>query len=87
MNEEKLRVVLCKFEGLIGEMEQALNCAPGVPVEKVDGSPADDAPHTPDKLYPCSDCGKMTTVPFKPNPNWKIRCMACYEAYKNGQKK
>jgi CxxC-x17-CxxC domain-containing protein len=26
----------------------------------------------------CADCGKETTVPFRPKQGWPVRCMQCY---------
>jgi len=29
----------------------------------------------------CDDCGATTTVKFKPNPKWPIRCLSCYKKH------
>jgi len=34
----------------------------------------------------CDDCGQPTTVKFKPNPKWPVRCLSCYKKYKESEK-
>lgn len=35
----------------------------------------------------CDECGKVTDVPFKPNPEKKVYCKSCFEKRKNQAKK
>jgi len=34
----------------------------------------------------CDDCGQPTTVKFKPNPKWPVRCLSCYKKHKESEK-
>jgi CxxC-x17-CxxC domain-containing protein len=38
-----------------------------------------------DSLVNCADCGKDTTVPFKPRQNRPVYCAECFGRRKNGQ--
>ncbi len=31
----------------------------------------------------CSDCGEKAKVPFKPSPNRKVYCRACWEKHRD----
>ena len=55
--------------------QTTINGPPIEPVQKLDAWEA-----------VCSDCGQTTTVKFKPNPKWPVRCLDCYKKHKENMK-
>lgn len=46
-----------------------------------------DTPPTPEGFpVVCSECGKNTTVPFKPRQGWPVYCMFCYTKRQEAKK-
>ncbi len=92
MDEQKLGQVILNIERAVTRIEKKLDEhleSLEVPLETVSGEPyvgptnnVSPAPQQYDAV--CSDCGKNTTVPFKPNPKWPIRCTDCFKLHKNG---
>lgn len=77
-NEELQDVVVAKTPEVITSLADTLN----PPVRG--GQRRDPSERRPRKSFPavCTNCGKDTDVPFKPDPNKPVYCKECFEKIK-----
>jgi CxxC-x17-CxxC domain-containing protein len=79
-----------RWSGMMGDDYDSSEAPPRTPSHSSSPTPPprrDSAPKSDQGKYPavCSNCGKQTSVPFKPTPGKPVYCSDCFAKIKAGE--